>query len=200
MNATPVPPPLPAAPNQAGAATRKNTSFVTVMAWISIVLGALGVLYALAQTLVAALLPGDLLAQMQSDPVFEMLALPPFILWFLDNLLLVSMLSLLVSAAFLAVAWGLLKRREWARLGFIAFMVLGTLSNLLGLVLIWDMIEWMNHIQGFATDPDKPFDAHIQRMNMVSFATGALSSVFFAGLHAWIIYKLMTPGIRKEFR
>lgn len=199
MTTPPVPPPLPAARVPGKVQVRNNTSFITVMAWVSIVLGALGVLYALGQTVVAALLPGDLLTEMKSDPAFEILQLPSFIVWFMDNLLLVSVVSLVLSAAFLWVAWCLLKRREWARLGFIAFMALGTLSNLLGLVLLWDMIEWMNHLQSFAADPENPFDAHVQRMNMVSFATGFISAFFFAGLHVWIIYKLMTPGIRKEF-
>src|SRR5690349_830213 len=99
------PPPLPA------------SGFVTVLARISLVMAALGLAWALAQMFLALLMPDAAVLRIAAQP-----EVPPDLVWVLERRHVLSLALLLVSLLCLAVAWGLLKRREWARLAFIALL------------------------------------------------------------------------------
>ncbi|AKC86921.1 hypothetical protein [Pseudoxanthomonas suwonensis] len=180
------PPPLPVA-----------TGFVTVLARISLVLAALGLLWALAQTVLALLLPDAAVARMAAEP-----GVPPGLLWTLEHRHALSLAVLLLSALFLAVAWGLLKRREWARLGFIALLVAGALANFAGLALVgpfFDGLVGMFPAEYLDTPDGRQFTAQMQFNRNTTFATSLLGALFFAGLHGWIVWKLCTAPVRAEF-
>ncbi|MFT4255466.1 MAG: hypothetical protein QM599_00635 [Pseudoxanthomonas sp.] len=177
-----VPPRLPAAASR--------SAFVTVMAWISLAMGALGVASGLMQALTLPLLrPETMLQPLQQAGV----ELPPALLWMFAHLQALNLLSLLSSALFAWVSWGLLQRREWARLAFIAFLLLGALGGFAGAALFGHVIEWMNR-QGGDIDP------MLASMQRAMRAVLWVCALLVAALHGWIAWKLCQPAVRAEFR
>ncbi len=194
---TPLPPPVPAAP---AVQRRPGASFVTVLAWISIVAGALGVTYSVVQLLTGLFVP-EFQMQMLNPAGAELPALPPVMQWYYDNTVWLALGSLLMSAALLAVARGLLRRREWARLGFIALLVLGTLWQLGMVWMVPQIIEGTLAVQMAMLPPGELDDlgGFMQSMTTMFTAVTAVVVLVFAALHAWIVWKLCTGPVRAEF-
>ena len=171
------------------------SSFVTVMACLSIALGVLGVVSGVMQgAVLVSMDPGQLMRQQ-----FAALgvALPPQLLWMFDHLGLLNFLSLLSSAFVTAVSWGLLRRREWGRLGFIACLALGAVAGFFFAAWFVQAMAWVNAQVGAdlaATDP------MFQAMQSAMKATLVVSAVLIAAVHAGIVWKLCTPAIRAEFQ
>ena len=124
-------------------------------------------------------------------------ALPGMLRWLLQNLLPMAWVTLLSAVAFLAISYGVLKRSNAARLGFIVFMVLGTLMNFASIAVLIAALDWVNAI-GAKID-DEGVLQQIRASNMVSMAMGVVSALAIAGLHGWIIYKLCTADVRAQF-
>ena len=80
-----------------------------------------------------------------------------------------------------------MKRSNAARLGFIVFMVLGTLMNFASIALLIAALDWVNAI-GASID-EAGVTQQIRASNMVSMAMGVVSALAIAGLHGWIIWK-----------
>lgn len=183
MNA---PPPLP------------RTGLVTVMAWISLLLGALGVAAALVQVLLALLTPDTVVAVLAQRP-----EVPTAVVWMLGHRLALALLCLLLSVLFLASAWGLLHRREWARWTFIAFLVGGALLNVAGLAAIdhvFDTMLAMFPPDLLNTAEGHQFLARMQASRLLAHASGVVGALAIAALHGWIVWKLCVPPARDEFR
>jgi len=158
------------------------------MAWISIALGVLGAASGLLQAAMLPALPIDTLLQ-QVDEAGA--ALPPALAWLFGHLQLINLLSLLSSALFAWVSWGLLKRREWGRLGFIAFLALGALGGFIG-------AAWFGHVlDGLGGDGD--VDPLLQSLQSAMRTLMWLGAVAVALLHGAIIWKLCTLQVRAEF-
>jgi hypothetical protein len=191
MNAV-APPPLPGKQPRVPAA-----GFVDVLGKISLLLAVLGVLYALVQVVVLLLIPAGFLDGLFAGDNEYLPELPGLLAWLLRNLLPLAWATLLSSLAFLAIAYGVLKRSNAARLGFIVFMVLGTLMNFASIALMMAALDWINGI-GANLDDAGAFQ-QIRASNMVSMAMGVVSAIAFAGLHGWIIYKLCTADVRAQF-
>jgi len=187
MSATTTPPPLPAA-----------TGFVTILGRISMVLAVLGVLAALAQMLLALLLPDSAVASVAAQP-----EAPAAVVWVLEQRRVLTLASLALSLLFLAVAWGLLKRREWGRLGFIALLLLGAAANFAALLLIdpfFDGLRDMFPAQMLDTPEGRQFVAQMRFNRNTTWASGLLGAIGIGALHGWIVWKLCTDAVRAEFR
>lgn len=170
---------------------RAGSSFVTGMAWISIALGVLGVVSGLMQAVLLPALPIEsMLQSLQGTDA----ALPPALAWMFGHLQLLNLLSLLSSALFAWVSWGLLKRREWGRLGFIAFLVLGALAGLVGAAWFGRVLDGIN--ASVALSDIDPLAAQLQAAMRMAAGLGAAAVVL---LHGAITWKLCTPAIRGEF-
>lgn len=171
------------------------SSFVTVMACLSIALGVLGVVSGVMQgAVLVSMDPGQLMRQ-QFAAIG--VALPPQLLWMFDHLGLLNFLSLLSSAFVTAVSWGLLRRREWGRLGFIACLALGAVAGFFFAAWFMQAMAWVNERAGTglaATDP--VFQGMLSAMKTVM----VVSAVLIAAAHGGIIWKLCTPAIRAEFK
>jgi len=184
------PPPLPAARNQ----------MIDTMAKISLVVGVVWLLYALGQLAVLALLPDGAL---QEVVVRIGIALPALWQWCLDHLFALSLLSALLALLFSASAWGLQQRREWARLSFVAFLVVTGLANFASLPLLWQFFGAMRQMLPEAmlhSADGAQLLAQLQSGRMISMATATVTALVFAALHGWIVYQLCRPAIRAEFR
>lgn len=179
------PPPLPAA------------GFVTVLARISLVLAALAVAWALAQMVLALLMPDAAVLRLAAQP-----EVPPGLVWTLEHRHALSLTLLLVSLLGLAVAWGMLRRHEWARLAFIGLLVAGAALNFAGLALIgpfFDGLLGMFPAQMLDSPDGQQLVAQMRFNRQVTFASSLAGAVVFAALHGWIAWKLCTPAVRAEF-
>lgn len=187
------PPQLPSHPSAAA-------SFIAVTAKLSLVMAALAIVWSLLQLLVVALMGRlDIISVMQS----EGLPVTPGMLWLAEHAFSLSVLGLLLSIVLLAVSWGLLKHREWGRIGFIVFLVLVAVANFAFLPLIHGMFEGMQAMvpADFLNSP-QGLEMRVQlRVGLwTSLITGTAAALALAGLHGWLVVKLRRPDVRALFR
>ncbi|HYM85604.1 MAG TPA: hypothetical protein VET30_02600 [Pseudoxanthomonas sp.] len=186
-----LPPPLPAD-------MRPNSSFVSVLAWISIALALLGLLYGVMQVLMGALLPSDFYLRM-ANPYGAPVQLPPLMHWIYTHTLVMGVAMVVLSALFLWVSWGLLKRHEWGRKGFIAILAVGTLWQFGCIWALPQLLEGTLAMQAGAFPQGQAMPPELEGMMTGVMIMGGVLALVFAALHAWIIWKLCAPAVRIEF-
>lgn len=177
-----------------------SAAFIDVTARLSLVMAVLSVLYSVLQLAVIALLGragvGDWLAAYQ-------LPVPASLQWLLDYATPLGLAMLLFSLAFLAVSWGLLARREWARLSFIAFLLLVALANFACLPLIaplFGALAGLLPADIVHTREGQQVIAQLQLGRWIVLATTGISALVIAALHGWLALKLGKAEIRAQFR
>lgn len=174
------------APEQGIAETRQST-FVTVVAWIFIVLAGLMTLVCVLQNImVFTVFPADKM----TPPPEEMPVLVRFIL---SHVRVLFLLALIASCATLVSAIGLLRRRNWARIVFIVLMGLGIAYQVFGVV--WVISFMSGGIPGMEgrLPPAERFMVGLITLFSLAMALG------IAVLFGWLIKKLVSPDIRAEF-
>lgn len=167
--------------------------FVTVTAWVFILLAALTSLSALLQNAeMASVLPGlTVVGNVQPLPLLTGL-LMGYLPWVVGA-------GLAVSLATLACAVGLLLRLEWARRVFIALLVLAIVANVAGL---WLQHEVMQSLVSstLASSPLPPLVANVFGGFVIAARVMAVLVTLGACLLlVWIIRRLMSPTVRQEF-
>ena len=157
----------------------------------------LSLAWSLFQALAAALVPDDLLAQLM-----QMADVPPSLAWALEHRLAISLALLVLSGLFPASSWGLLRRREWGRISFIAFLVAGAALNFLALAAIepfFDGIHSLLPAASWDSEDGRQLLAELQMTRALTWASGLLGAAAFAALHGAIVWKLLATPIRQEF-
>jgi hypothetical protein len=167
--------------------------FVTVTAWVFIVLAALASLSTLLQNAaLASILPGlTVVGNVQPLPLLTGL-LMGYLPWVVGA-------GLAMSLATLACAIGLLLRLEWARRVFIALLVLAIAANAAGLWLQQEMLQSLVS-STLQRSPLPPLAAEV----FGGFVTAArvmavLVTVGACLLLVWIILRLLSPSVQQEF-
>jgi hypothetical protein len=164
--------------------------FVTATAWLFILLGVVASLSALVQNaMLASLLPALSSSPTASGLMGLMLNYMP---WVVGT-------GLVMSLATLASAIGLLLRLDWARRTFIGLLVVAIVANLLGLWLQQEMMQSVvSRTLGSVALPPQALGVFggfvtAARVLAVVVTLGA------CGLLGWIIRRLMSAGVRREF-
>jgi hypothetical protein len=172
------------------------SAFVTVTAKVSIALGIAATLYAALQVVAAVVLLG----QVDTDAVLGFLAaqsVPRPALWVLTHLTAIAVGFLLVSGAFLAVSFGLLRRQAWGWWGFVLFMVVGAAVNFAGIAAIDATFSW---VQALPSQPElEQAKAELAALRMLTLATLWVSALVFAVLHGLVVWQLCRRDVRAEF-
>jgi hypothetical protein len=168
-----------------------QSSFVTGLAWTSILVSAFGAFSSFVQMLVAkALFTDDVVRQLSTvaadDPPVQ--AMAPWI----PRLPMLSFLGFVAMVISLVASIGLLKRIEWARKLFIALLVFGIASN----IGVFFLQEKMMAVVAVGGDGDATVAGVIHTARVM---TGMLT-VVLSVLLAWLAKKLMAPAIVAEFR
>lgn len=174
----------------------QRSEFVTVMAWISLALGLLGVVSGLMQGVMLLAMPADRMLQDLLGVVAPEVQLPSAILWIFGNLGLLNFLSLLSSALFAVVSYGLLKRHEWGRVGFVLLLAA---SALLGLLGVGVFVHFLDLANGMTSAEIAEIDPAFQSLQSAMKIAVIVAALLVAVLHGAIIWKLYRPGIRAEF-
>jgi hypothetical protein len=158
--------------------------FVTITAWLFIMLAVLASVY--------VVVPGADLASLLAARV----GLPSL---FLAYLPWVEAAGVLIALLTLASAIGLLLRFDWARRAFIGMIALALLGNLLGMWLQQELLESVaaSTLNGPALPPHAAGVlggfVTAARVTAVVVTLGACSML------AWIIRRLMSSQVRSEF-
>lgn len=167
--------------------------FVTVTAWVFIVLAAMASVSALLRNAeVASFLPGlTVVGNVQPLPLLTGL-LMGYLPWVVGA-------GLAMSVATLACAVGLLLRLEWARRVFIVLLVLAIAANVGGLWLQQEMLQSLVS-STLQRSPLPPAVADV----FGGFVTAARVMAVLVTIGAclmlvWIIRRLMSPSVRQEF-
>ena len=167
--------------------------FVSVTAWVFIVLGAAASALALIQgAATASLLPGFALG-LDARPLQGLAGLlAAHVPW-------VAGVTLALSIATLAAAIGLLLRLEWARRAFIVVVVLAMVANLAGIWLQQELLQGLIDHTLSRTPLPREAAGVFGGFAAAARAAAVTLSVFTCVLLAWIIGRLNTQSVRQEF-
>jgi hypothetical protein len=167
--------------------------FVSVTAWVFIVLGAAASALALIQgAATASLLPGFALG-LDTRPMQGLAGLlSAHMPW-------VAGVTLALSIATLAAAIGLLLRLEWARRAFIVAVVLAIVANLAGTWLQQELLQGLIDHTLSRTPLPREAAGVFGGFAAAARAAAVTLSVFTCVLLAWIIGCLNTQSVRQEF-
>jgi hypothetical protein len=183
-----------------GSTQPQRSDFVTVLAWIFIGLGGLSTLMSVAQYIMFNFMMS--IGQMQDAMNAETARgnFPPAAEFMFGHFRQLIGAFFLLSLVTFVAAVGLLRRRNWARLVFICLMVLGIAWNLAGLVFQRVMMSSMLSTMPMLP-PDAPPDFRTQFATMMTGMqiVAALFALGFSVLFGWIIKRLMSAAIRREF-
>lgn len=181
---------------EAGAPAR--STFVTVIAWTFIVLAGFASFISVLQALMFFFLfPDDMFtAARAAKGVENMPAFPRFMFQHMLGFFVLFWSTCVVT---LVSAIGLLRRKNWARLVFIALLALGIVWNLSGLWLQQQMMASFSKPPP-AHDPRMAdFQAGFETMMTVMRFAMATFAIAISALFAWIIKRLVSRPVRTEF-
>jgi hypothetical protein len=174
-------------------ASPQRSNFVTVVAWIFIVLAGFSTFMSAMQNVMFSMVG---FGEFPPPTGAEAEQMPPFFRFMLQNMRLVMLSFLLLSAATLASAIGLLRRKNWARLVFIAIMAMGIVWNIAGLAVQYTVFGVMDEgPPGMSPDSRAAFE----RIASTMLVMMTVFSLAFSALFAWIIKRLMSRAVRAEF-
>lgn len=181
----------------ASLAQPSRSTFVTVVAWIFIVLAALASLVAIVQALmVMFMLPAGVLPP-AAGAYGALQDLPAALRLLLRNVWLVFVAFWLIAIMTLVAAIGVLLRKNWARLMFVGLLGIGIAWNVGAIWLQRAIISSMHQPPTRAPAEiasDLETMAKVMGIGMTLFAVG-ISLVL-----AWIAIRLMSPAISAEFK
>jgi len=167
--------------------------FVTITAWVAIVLGALASISALVQNaLVASVVP--LPAGSANLPALPLLThlLLGYMPWVVGT-------GLLMSLVLLASAIGLLLRLDRARRVFIGVLLVAILANLLGLWLQHELVQSVVSSTLSATPLPPKAAGVFGGFVTAARVMGVLVTLGTCAAFGWIIRRLMSAVVRQEF-
>ena len=172
----------------------QRTALVTGIAWIFIVLGGFAAFVCLMQSvMIAVVFPHGVMPQTvtQGDALVR-----EFARLILNHVQLIFLSLLLIFVATFAVAIGLLKRQNWARVVFIGLMGFGIVWNVASIILVYYFSPSMS--EAFTNRlPALQAQFNILRNIAVVFSLAMFSG--FIALFGWIARRLLSEEIRREF-
>lgn len=172
-----------------------KSSFVTVLAWIFIVLSSFSTLMSVFQNIMVQAMFNDPAFTTAMTKANQSKNMPVFAEFMFNNFRLVLAAFLIVSLTALVSAIGLLHRKNWARLAFIGVMTLGIAWNIFGLCLNVVMFSSLSAVPQPAADESMMF----QSFAIVTLIFSIAIAVGFSILFGWIIKRLVSLSIKHEF-
>jgi hypothetical protein len=180
----------------APSAAPPRSTFVTALAWIFIVLAGFATLISVLQNIMVTVMFPVAEMQAAADQAKKTERMPWFAAFMIQNMRLFFFAFLMLSTATVVSAIGLLKRRNWARLLFVALMSFGILWNVAGVVLSFVFFSSMPPVPSTAPNG---FADQFELMSKVMIGFNILLAAGFTVLFGWIIKRLTSNEIRHEF-
>ncbi|PLY03937.1 MAG: hypothetical protein C0622_03585 [Desulfuromonas sp.] len=179
---------------QEAVSVRQQSTFVSVLAWIFIVIAGFSTFVGLLQNvMVWTIFQMEPMTEAQSQ-MEQADDVPAIFNFVFNHFELFFLLTLCVSAFTLISAIGLLKRKNWARVAFIWIMALGIFWNLLSLIIQFYMFST---IPEFSSEQAVP--PEFETMMIIMRIATVVMVVALSGLFGFIIKKLCSQQIKVEF-
>jgi len=171
---------------------KQRSSFINVFAWISIVFSGFGILIGIMQNV--------MMQSMMKDANFEQALnqnenLPPLMKFMFENFELLVMVSLLITIVLFIASIGLLKRKNWARLFFIVFLMVGIIWTVVMGVMQFSFMDSM--MTASTSSQNLPSD--FQNMQNTMQIVMGIMIVAIVALYTYLIKRLSSDEIKKEF-
>ena len=181
-------------PQPSPTAAVTESTFITVIAWIFIIGGAIAVFISISSFFIV----GPTQEALFRDTAFT--ALPPGGTKFLigHTLELIALAMLTLSVVTLVSSVGLLRRRNWARLLLIAMLGIGAVYLIANLFL-QPWLESRLPLPSVQNPQDRAFQEQWQSTVHTMRVSRGILSVAVAALLAWVIARLSSRRIRAEF-
>jgi hypothetical protein len=166
-----------------------QSTFVTVVAWIFIVISGFATLLSTMQVAAFYYLISKPIVQALHNPHD-----PQFPGFSLEHQWIFVLGFWLAALLTLVAAIGLLRRANWGRIMLIAMLAIGIVWNLGGMIIQGFLLS------GFPGTQARTFpDAEMNTMAIATVAVAALFAIVLSVLFGWIIKRLISPRIRAEF-
>ena len=172
----------------------QRSTFVNVLAWIFIVLGGFATFISILQNImIHTIFPKEKMSQaMQQAEQIE--NIPAFFQFMFNHFDLFFLFFLFVSAISFISAIALLKRKNWARIIFIALMSVGIIWNVIGLIIQFTFYSSMPEFTGGHAPPPE-----FQNMMQIMKVASVIMVLAISTLFGFVIKKLCSKSILKEF-
>ena len=170
---------------------KKQSSFINVFAWISIVFSGFGILIGILQNVMMQTVMKD--ANFE-EAINKAENLPPLMKVMFENFEFLVMGTLIVTIMTFIASIGLLKRKNWARLFFIIFLVLGVIWTVVGGFMQFSFMDSMT-MSSIPQDVPPEFQTMQNTMKIVM----GVMLVAMLGLYLYLIKRLRSDEIKEEF-
>lgn len=173
--------------------------FVSGLAWITIALGALGVGLGLLEMLPSPAMGPDEVQRLLDPLGTGRVQVPPILRWTMAHALEISLAETLLSAPMLWLGWGLLRRQEWARVGYVVSLVIGALMAFALTWLVPAVFDAVLSMQPGLQVPAQALPPELAAIKAAARGFSAILALALAALHGALIWKLCTPAVRGQF-
>jgi hypothetical protein len=173
---------------------QERSTFISVIAWIFIVLSGFGTLISLMQNIMVHFmfsLPEMQTAMTANDATT---GLPPFVHFMFSHFRLFLFFMFILILFTLISSIGLLKRKDWARKVFIGILCLSILMMLGSIVAQYFFFPGFSRMGIENVPVEMKTMMNVMRLFFITFYAG-IAIVF-----GWIIKKLLSPKISLEFQ
>src|SRR5881296_1441145 len=174
-----------------------RSTFVTVVGWLFLLLGALATLGSLTGVLVLAATPAATIDAIVSHVAQDSASthlLPGFFRVILHHPYLVSLMRLVWWAAVVIVSIGVLRRKEWARRSFVAVLGIAIVGVIITLVVGLSIGMSLAALIASRT-PTRQVPAGMG----TGFALASFLEIGVAALLLWLLFKFRSASVREEF-
>jgi hypothetical protein len=178
-----------------------RSSFVSVVAWVFIVISGFTTVIGALQNLMIRSMPFDQFNGVLQDSTAAS-QFPGPARFIFSHVQLLFLASFLLSLLTLISSVGLLRRRNWARLVFMGLLVLGIAYMIGGLFLQQSFMSSFDTSFRAAAPQDSLFRANAEQFASMITAMRIFLAVFsvgIAGLFGWIVVRLCSAKVRAEF-
>lgn len=176
----------------------QRSTFVSVLAWIFIVLAGFALVISILQNImITVMLPLEEMQKSLNAP--EAQEMPAAAKFMFSHFTLFFRAFLVVTLVTFIAAIGLLKRKNWARIIFIVLMALGIAWNIGGVIFQNLFFQGMQSEMTNMPPDARQFEAQFESMMVVMRMFSILLALAFTVLFGWIIKKLASAKIKREF-
>jgi hypothetical protein len=172
-----------------------RSTFITVLAWLSIAGSGFVTFISLMQAAMFFLLFRDKFPIANREwPGHEQL--PAFVQFLFSHPELFFATFWSLALLTLVASIGLLRRKNWARLYFIAVLALGCVWNLGG---IWVQRQMLSTMPTSMRGAPAEFARNFELMGTIISIGTTIMAIAITILFVWLIKRLLSPAIRAEF-
>lgn len=178
-----------------------RSGFVTALATIFIALSGFSTFMMVVQDIIIAVVASNNHLQEAFAKALESQPLPAYEMFFIEHMYELLVLTMVISITTLVSSIGLLKRKNWARILFMAIMGLGIAWNFGGLLMQFFMFPgYPIPMPGNIPENVRAnMEATMSVMMTVMTIFSAIIAIGLSILFGWFIKRLASPEIKREF-